>query len=340
MHWFRNDYSEGAEARVLERIVQENRTRTPGYGDDEICEKARELIRREIGRPDALVRFIPGGTQTNQLMIAHTLRPHEAVIAADTGHINVHETGAIEATGHKVLTAPSRDGKLTPELIGGVFSAHDGPHMVKPAMVYLSDSTELGTHYTLKELSAIREYCLEKGLILYLDGARLSSALAASEGDLTIRDIAEQTDCFYIGGTKNGALLGEALVVIREDLKKDIDYAIKQRGAMMAKGRLLGLQFLALFEDGLYYEIGRRENALAARLRAGIEKAGYSLYTDSRTNQLFVALPDGVISRLAEDFQFEITGEDGGQKIARFVTSWATEEADVDALVRALQAAR
>lgn len=337
MHWFRNDYSEGAQVRVLERIVLENRTRTPGYGDDEICEKARALIRREIGRPDALVRFIPGGTQTNQLMIAHALRPHEAVIAADTGHINVHETGAIEATGHKVLTAPSRDGKLTPELIAGVFSAHDGPHMVKPAMVYLSDSTELGTHYTLKELKEIRAYCLEKGLILYLDGARLSSALAASEGDLTIRDIAELTDCFYIGGTKNGALLGEALVVNREDLKKDIDYAIKQRGAMMAKGRLLGLQFLALFEDGLYYEIGRQENRMAARLRAGIEKAGYSLVTDSRTNQLFVALPDGVINRLGEDFQFEITGEDGGQKVARFVTSWATEEADVDALVRELQ---
>lgn len=336
MHWFRNDYSEGAHARVLERIVLENRTRTPGYGDDEICEKARELIRQEIGQPDALIRFIPGGTQTNQLMIAHALRPHEAVIAADTGHINVHETGAIEATGHKVLTAPSRDGKLTAELIDGVFSAHDGPHMVKPAMVYLSDTTELGTHYTLKELQVIRGYCLEKGLILYLDGARLASALAASEGDLTIRDIADLTDCFYIGGTKNGALLGEALVITREDLKKDIDYAIKQRGAMMAKGRLLGLQFLALFEDGLYYEIGRRENALAARLRAGIEKAGYKLYTDSRTNQLFVALPDEVIHRLTENFQFEINGEDGGQKIARFVTSWSTEEADVDALVAAL----
>jgi len=337
LHWFRNDYSEGTEARVLERIVKENRTRTPGYGDDEICESARALIRREIARPDALVRFIPGGTQTNQLMIAHALRPHEAVIAAETGHINVHETGAIEATGHKVLTAPSRDGKLTPELIDGVISAHDGPHMVKPAMVYLSDSTELGTHYTLKELRAIRELCLQKGLILYLDGARLSSALAASEGDMSIRDIAEQTDCFYIGGTKNGALLGEALVITREDLKVDIDYAIKQRGAMMAKGRLMGLQFLALFEDGLYYEIGRRENALAARLRAGVEKAGYALFTDSRTNQIFIALPDGVLDRLRQDFQFEITGEDGGQKVARFVTSWATEEADVDALVAALR---
>lgn len=337
MHWFRNDYSEGAQERVLERIVNENRTRTPGYGDDEICESARELIRREIGRPDALVRFIPGGTQTNQLMIAHALRPYEAVIAAETGHINVHETGAIEATGHKVLAAPSRDGKLTPELIAGVLSAHEGPHMVKPAMVYLSNSTELGTHYALKELKAIRAYCQEKGLILYLDGARLSSALAAAEGEMTIRDIAEHTDCFYIGGTKNGALLGEALVITREDLKKDIDYAIKQRGAMMAKGRLMGLQFLALFEDGLYYEIGRWENRMAARLRAGIEKAGYALFTDSRTNQLFVALPDAILNKLRNDFQFELTGEDGGRKVARFVTSWATEEADVDALVAALQ---
>jgi len=225
-------------------------------------------------------------------------------------------------------------------LIDQVFAAHDGPHMVKPAMVYLSDTTEVGTHYTLRELKAIRAYCLGKGLILYLDGARLASALAASEGDLTIRDIASLTDCFYIGGTKNGAFLGEALVITREDLKKDIDFAIKQRGAMMAKGRLLGLQFLALFEDGLYYEIGRRENRMASRLREGVEKAGYALYTDSRSNQLFVILPDDVFDRLTEDFQFEPNGECDGQKVARFVTSWATKESDVDALIGALQAGR
>ncbi len=337
MHWFRNDYSEGAETRVLERIVNGNLAKTPGYGDDEICESARALLRREIAKPNALIRFIPGGTQTNQLMIAHALRPHEAVIAAETGHINVHETGAIEATGHKVLTAPARDGKLTPALIARVLAAHEGPHMVKPAMVYLSDTTEVGTHYTLAELKAIRACCLENGLILYLDGARLSSALAASESDLTIRDIADLTDCFYIGGTKSGALFGEALVILREDLKTDIDYTIKQRGAMMAKGRLMGLQFLALFEDGLYYEIGRHENKMAARLRAGAEKAGRALYTDSRTNQLFVALPDAVLERLIENFQFEITAEMDGMKVARFVTSWATQEQDVDALAAALQ---
>jgi len=337
VHWFRNDYSQGAEPRVLDRIVRENMTATVGYGEDDLCERARALIRRETGRPDALIRFIPGGTQTNQLMIAHALRPHEAAIAAETGHINVHETGAIEATGHKVLTAPVGDGKLTPEWIEGVLQAHEGPHMVKPALVYLSDTTELGTHYTLRELTAIREYCLNKNLILYLDGARLGSALAASEGDLTLKDIARLTDCFYIGGTKNGALLGEALVILREDLKKDIDFTVKQRGAMTAKGRLLGIQFLALFEDGLYYEIGRRENALSMRLRAGVERAGYKLYTDSRTNQLFVLLPDEIVKRLEENFQFELNGEAEGKKIARFVTGWATTEADVDALVAALQ---
>jgi threonine aldolase len=337
LHWFRNDYSEGAEPRVLERIVKENMTQTPGYGDDEICEKARALIQNEIGQPDALVRFIPGGTQTNFLMIAHALRPHEAVIAAGTGHINVHETGAIEATGHKVLAAPSSDGKLTPALIESVVAAHDGPHMVKPAMVYISDTTELGTHYTLKELSVLHAYCHENGLILFLDGARLSSALAASEGDLTIRDIASLTDCFYIGGTKNGALLGEALVITRDDLKKDFDYSVKQRGAMMAKGRLLGIQFLALFEDGLYYEIGRRENRMAARLRAGVERAGRALLTDSRSNQLFVLLPEALTEKVAADFQFEIEGERDGMKVVRFVTSWATTEADVDALIEALR---
>jgi threonine aldolase len=321
---------------VLDRIVRENMTATVGYGEDDLCERARALIQRETGRPDALVRFIPGGTQTNQLMIAHALRPHEAAIAAETGHINVHETGAIEVTGHKVLTAPARDGKLTPELIEGVMASHDGPHMVKPALVYLSDTTELGTHYTLRELAAIREYCLDKHLILFLDGARLSSALAASEGDLTLPDIARLTDCFYIGGTKSGALFGEALVILREDLKRDIDFTVKQRGAMMAKGRLLGIQFLALFEDGLYYEVGRRENAMAMRLRAGIERAGYELYTDSRTNQLFALLPDDVVKRLEENFEFEPSGEAEGKKIARFVTGWATTEADVDALAEAL----
>jgi len=337
VHWFRNDYSEGAEPRVLERIVNGNLIRTAGYGEDELCEGARALIQKEIGRPDALVRFIPGGTQTNQLMIAHALRPHEAVVAAATGHINVHETGAIEATGHKVLTAEAGDGKLTPELIDGVVAAHGGPHMVKPGMVYISNTTELGTHYGKAELRALRKYCLEKGLILYLDGARLSSALAASEGDLTLRDVADLTDCFYIGGTKCGALFGEALVILREDLKADIDFAVKQRGAMMAKGRLMGLQFQALFEDGLYHEIGRRENALAARLREGVERAGRRLYTDSRTNQLFVLLPGDLVNRLEADFQFELNGEADGMKVVRFVTSWATTEADVDALIQALK---
>lgn len=337
MYWFRNDYSEGAHPRVLERLVRDNLTRTPGYGDDEICDAARAMIQAEIGRSDALIRFIPGGTQTNQIMIAHALRPHEAVIAAANGHINVHETGAIEATGHKVLTAPTPDGKLTPELIARVLNAHSGPHMVKPAMVYISDTTEVGTHYRLKELSAIRACCLENGLILYLDGARLASALAVSEGDLTIRDIAGLTDCFYIGGTKNGALMGEALVITRGDLKKDIDYTIKQRGAMTAKGRLLGMQFQELFTDGLYYEIGRYENRMAARLRAGVERAGYTLSSDSRSNQQFVLLTEAMVQKLAPDFQFEIEGARDGMKIVRFVTSWSTAEADVDALIEALR---
>jgi len=236
-----------------------------------------------------------------------------------------------------VLTAPSRYAKLTPELIERVLSVHHGPHMVKPAMVYISNTTEFGAHYTRAELEALRAFCLDNDLILYMDGARLASALAASEGDLTIQDIARLTDCFYIGGTKNGALFGEALVVTRDDLKQDLDYTIKQRGAMTAKGRLLGIQFRALFQDGLYYEIGRHENRLATRLREGIERVGRALHTDSRTNQLFVLLPENDMEKLAQDFYFEPGGEEGGMKIARFVTSWTTTEADVDALIEALR---
>lgn len=336
MRWFLNDYSEGAEPRVLEKLIAGNPQSDEGYGEDAACEAARALIRSETACPDALIRFIPGGTQTNLLMIGHALRPYEAVISADTGHINVHETGAIEACGHKVLTAACRDGKLTCELIDSVLSQHEGPHMVKPGMVYLSNSTELGTHYTLGELNAISAYCREKGLILYMDGARLASGLMAEGCDLTLADIARLTDCFYIGGTKSGALFGEALVVVNRSLQKEIDYSIKRRGAMMAKGRLMGLQFLALFEDGLYYEIGRRENQMAHRLRLGIERAGYEFYTDSRTNQLFPILPSAVAERLAEDFRFMVQMRMGARTVVRFVVSWATTQADIDALIDAM----
>lgn len=251
MYSFRNDYSEGACQEIMDALVSTNWDQTPGYGTDSWCEAAREAIRAEIRRPEAEIHFIPGGTQTNLLLISSLLRPHEAVIGTTVSHINVHETGAIEATGHKVLTVRTEDGILTPELLRPVLEFHGtNPHMVKPKLVYISDSTEIGTIYRKAQLAALSEFCHENGLILYLDGARLGSALTARENDLTMADIAALTDCFYIGGTKNGALFGEALVINKTEYAEDFTYFVKQKGALFAKGRLLGIQFLTLFERG------------------------------------------------------------------------------------------
>lgn len=340
MIFFRNDYGQGAHEKVLEALIKTNREATVGYGEDAYCAAARALIRAEIGAPDADVYFIPGGTQTNLLMIGAALRPHEAVLSAATGHINVHETGAIEATGHKVLAIDTPDGKLTPALIDPVLRAHKDAHMVKPRMVYLSDATELGTIYTKAELEVIYAYCRAQRLYLFLDGARLGSALTAEPNDLTMADIARLTDCFYIGGTKNGALMGEALVITRPELKEDFPYHIKQRGALFAKGRLLGVQFQALFEDKLFYAIGRHENEMAARLKAGLTEAGYRFQADSPTNQLFPLVTEAELSRLREGYAFEVIDDTGALICIRFVTSWATTAEEVDALIGDMAALR
>lgn len=336
MHYFRNDYGEGAHPKILEALCAANLDHTAGYGTDSYCARAREAIRREAACPGAEIYFIPGGTQTNLLLIGHALRPYEAVMAAATGHINVHETGAVEATGHKVLTCEAADGKLTPALLAGLYSRHADHHMVKPRMVYISDSTELGTVYKRAELAALRAFCDERSLLLFLDGARLSSGLTADGSDLTLADLSRLTDCFYIGGTKSGALFGEALVLINDDLKRDFAYSVKQRGALFAKGRLLGIQFLTLFTDGLFYQIGRRENELALLLKRGIAERGYRFLTDSPSNQQFPILPDQVAAALARDFEFEIERRFQGETCIRLVTSWATEEADVEAFLQAL----
>lgn len=334
---FRNDYSEGAHPTILEAMRQNNLTPVIGYGMDEYCAHAAAMIRERFGCPSADVHFLVGGTQTNLTMIASALRPYEAVICADTGHINVHETGAIESTGHKVLTVPKEDGKLTPADVLSVIRSHPDEHMVKPRMVYISQSTEVGTVYARHELEALRAVCDRQNLLLYLDGARLASGMTAEDCDLIPADLHHLCDAFYIGGTKNGALFGEALVLVNDALKPDFRYMIKNRGAMLAKGWLLGMQFEGLFTGDLYFTLGRHANAMAARLRDGLIEKGYELAYPSTTNQVFAVLDKDQIFELTTEAAFEFTKNwDATHDVVRFVTSWATKAEDVDAMLALL----
>lgn len=334
---FRNDYSEGAHPTILEAMRQNNLTPVIGYGMDEYCAHAAAMIRERFGCPSADVHFLVGGTQTNLTMIASALRPYEAVICADTGHINVHETGAIESTGHKVLTVPKEDGKLTPADVLSVIRSHPDEHMVKPRMVYISQSTEVGTVYARHELEALRAVCDRQNLLLYLDGARLASGMTAEDCDLIPADLHRLCDAFYIGGTKNGALFGEALVLVNDALKPDFRYMIKNRGAMLAKGWLLGMQFEGLFTGDLYFTLGRHANAMAARLRDGLIARGYELAYPSTTNQVFAVLDKDQIFELTTEAAFEFTKNwDATHDVVRFVTSWATKAEDVDAMLALL----
>lgn len=337
MYSFRNDYSEGAHPKVLQRLVDTNLTQTCGYALDPLSDEARETVRRVCEAPEADVQFLSGGTQTNLLTIAAFLRPYEAVITPATAHINLHEAGAIEATGHKVLAVETPDGKLTPAMVETVLENHPDEFMVRPKMVYVADTTEVGTIYTRAELTALRRCCDQHGLYLGLDGARLGSALTAPGNDLTLPDLAALTDAFYIGGTKNGALLGEALV-----LKRPMEYFrwhMKQRGAVLAKGRVMALQFQALLEDGLYFEIARHANDMALRLRDGMAALGYEFPLPSPSNQQFPVLPNTVAQRLEEmGYQFEPDHViDADHTCVRFVTSWATPQSAVDEFLRDLE---
>ncbi len=333
MYSFVNDYSEGAHPRILEAMVRANLEQNNGYGLDNHSNQATELIKKLLKKPEADIHFIPGGTQTNLLVISSFLRPHECVIAADMGHINVHETGAIEATGHKVIAIPAAEGKLTPEAILKALEYHSGEHMVKPRMVYLSNATELGTIYTREELTKLYMLCREKNLYLFLDGARLGSAMTCPENDLTFSDIAGLADVFYIGGTKNGALLGEALVICREELKEEFRYLIKQRGAMLAKGFVIGIQFEELFRDELYFDLARHANRMAGKIAVALKECGYSFQAAPVTNQLFPILPDLLIHQLEKNFKFLVMERyDEGHSIIRLVTSWATTEESVERL--------
>lgn len=337
MFSFKNDYSEGCHPLILEALTRTNLEQTVGYGLDEHCIHASELIRNAFSCPDADIHFLCGGTQTNLTAIAAFLRPHHCVIAASTGHVNVHETGAIEATGHKVITLPTEQGKLTPEHIQQLAADHTDEHMVKPGLVYISQSTELGTVYTLAELEAISHCCRENGLLLYLDGARLGCALSSADCDMRPADLSRLCDAFYIGGTKNGALFGEALVIVNEALKPDFRFFLKQRGGMLAKGRLLGIQFEELFRDDLFFQIGRHANGLAQQLQDELETMNIPMLLRSPTNQIFPILTPDLYARFKSLALFEDWSTlPDGRRVIRLVTSWATTQQQVDDFLRSL----
>lgn len=334
---FNCDYSEGAHPDVLRMLTDTNLEQTEGYGTDPYCKKAAGLIRELIERQDADVHFFVGGTQANLTVISACLRAHQGAMAADTGHINTHETGAIEATGHKILTIPSPDGKITAARVQELFDAHysdaSREHTVQPKLVYISNPTELGTIYTKSELTELSQICRRNGLYLYMDGARLGYALCAVGNDLDLPAIAELCDLFYIGGTKNGALFGEALVITNDALKPDFRYFIKQKGGMLAKGRLLGLQFIALFEDDLYFKMARHANEMAGIIKDGCVKKGYGFLTDSVTNQQFPIMPDRILKKLKEKYEYSYWQKAGhGMSVVRFCTSWATRKTDTEKL--------
>ena len=342
MIYFNNDYSEGCHQKVLDALIRTNMAQTLGYGEDEYCAAAAAKIRKLCGREDAAVHFLVGGTQTNLTVIDAALRPHQGVLCPVGGHINVHETGAVEATGHKVLALPSDDGKITARQVREAVLSHRADssfeHMAQPKLVYISNPTEYGTLYSKAELENLYTVCREMGLYLFLDGARLGYGLAATGYDVTMEDIARLTDVFYIGGTKVGALFGEAVVITNEALKEDFRYLIKQHGGMLAKGRLLGVQFDALMTDNLYFEISAHAITLADKIRSTLEELGVKHLVPGITNQIFPIFSDELLEELAKEFCFtEMERVDETHRAVRFCTSWATTEENVDKLCAALK---
>jgi len=328
---FMNDYNSAAHPRVLDAVLAESDRRFTGYGTDEVTEEAAGIVRQLICCPDADVHFLPGGTMTNLTALGAFLRPHEAVISPASSHIYMHETGAIEAAGHKILSFPSENGKADAGSVKALCEEHSNEHMVKPKLLFISQATELGTVYSREELASLRTVCDEFGLYLYVDGARIANTLVSASCDLELEDLCGFADAFYIGGTKNGLLFGEALVIVNPLLKEDFRYLMKQRGGLLAKGFLLGIQFRALLGDGLYLENARHANGMADRLRKGLMAAGVSLFAENDTNQVFLYVRPDLMPLLEERVLFEIWGpeEDKGVPI-RFVTSWATTEEEVD----------
>ncbi|KAB3529331.1 low specificity L-threonine aldolase [Alkaliphilus serpentinus] len=338
MYSFKNDYSEGAHPNILKALMETNLVQQEGYGLDEYSCKAIEILRDKLNNPEANIHFVSGGTQANLIVISSILKPYESVISANSGHVNTHETGAIEATGHKINTIDTKDGKLRPEDVKYILEQHVDEHMVKPRTVYISNTTEVGTVYKKRELEELYSYCKENNLLLFLDGARLGSGLTAPDNDLSLSDLSRLVDAFYIGGTKNGGLLGEAIVISNESLKADFRYYLKQRGALLSKGRLLGIQFLELFKDDLYLRLASHANTMAAKLAEGIVEMGFSFLTNPESNQIFPILPDNIIDKLNQKFLFYVWSKEGDNMSSiRLVTSWATKEEAVDGFLKELK---
>ncbi len=324
---FKNDYSEGCHHIILEALMRTNFSQQNGYGLDDYCAEAERIILEKSKSPHSKVHFVSGGTQANLIVISSILRPHESVIAANTGHIFTNESGAIEATGHKVHGVETPDGKLKPEDIQKVLDAHTNvPHQLKQKLVYISNSTEIGTIYTKKELEDLSNFCKEKNLYLFMDGARLGHALTAESNDLTWEDVAKFTDVYYLGGTKNGALLGEAIVINRQNLQNEFGFHIKQKGGMLAKGRLLGIQFQELLKDDLYWDLAKHANQQAMKIKQTFKEIGCDFLAETDTNQIFPILDNHQIEKLSEQFDFYVWRKINAQKSAvRIITSWATE---------------
>ena len=338
---FECDYAEGAHEKIMQRLIETNREQKPGYGVDGYCDRAKNKIRAACGCPEAEVHFLVGGTQTNQIVIDSMLQSYEGVVAVRTGHVNGHEAGAIEYTGHKVLALPHKEGKLEAALLRtylkGFYEDSSYDHMVFPGMVYITFPTEYGTLYSAEELDNIYKVCRKYDLPLYVDGARLGYGLTADGNDITLPYLAKHCDIFYIGGTKIGALCGEAVVFTHNNAHPHLFNIIKQHGALVAKGRMLGLQFEALFTDNLYFEISRHANEMAMRMKKMFEEKGYKFFIDSPTNQQFIILKNEEVARFEKEVIFTHWGKyDESHTICRFVTSWATTEKELNELERIL----
>jgi len=336
---FKNDYSEGCHPNILEALIKTNLIQQNGYGYDEYSEEARALIKQKMNNQNADIYFVSGGTQANLLVISAILRPHESVVSAETGHIFTNETGAIEATGHKVHGLVTEDGKLKPEHIQSVLDSHNNkPHQVKQKLVYISNSTEVGTIYSKKELQDLSAFCKGNDLYLFMDGARLGQALTSEINDLTLEDIANLTDIFYLGGTKNGALLGEAIVITNDKLKEEFGFHIKQKGAMLAKGRLVGIQFLELMKNDLYFDLARHSNIQAMKIKSAFQNKDFEFLSDTFTNQIFPILSNSQIGKLSENFDFYVWKKiDEENSAIRLITSWATSDEVVEDFIMEIE---
>lgn len=336
MYNFQDDYSEGAHPNVLKRLLETNKVQQVGYGKDQYSAEAKEQLKRKINNPNAAVFFVSGGTQANILVIASLLKIHEGVISARTGHIYANEAGAIEATGHRVIAVETTDGKLKPSHIEQELKEYTNrPHVLAPKMVYISNSTEVGTIYTQSDLEELSQCCKKENLYLFLDGARLGNALTAENSGLSLSNISQLTDVFYIGGTKNGGLLGEAIVFNDPELAANFDFAVKQKGALLAKGRLLGIQFLELFKNDLYFDLAAHANRLAMKVAGAIKENGYSFVNAPITNQIFPILPKAMVEELSKKYLFHQWGNVEDEVVTiRLVMSWATEVAIVEELIK------